>query len=233
MDQVITAHHGIDYGDGYASADIAAGQLVKLSGADTFAPNTGSSALNTPSFGIALKDCKAGYQPTIFVAGIRETTVFEGENLQPGDGLYCSANGKLVGGYDDANEAVKATVDIGTGDALITYEAVDGGTAGNSITVRHVVSGNDTPLSVSVSSLAVTVNVATGAAGAATSTAAEIVAAVNASSTAKVLVRASASGTGVVAAASATNLAGGAAKALIVGRVISVIGGLLKFRLFG
>lgn len=95
----------------------------------------------------------------------------------------------------------------------ITLLARAPGTNGNAITFRIVVAGASTPLSVSVSTNAITVNSATSAGSAAISTADQIIDAVNRSATASALVwaqRAAANdGTGVVVAVGATNLAGG------------------------
>lgn len=95
----------------------------------------------------------------------------------------------------------------------LKFTAVRAGLAGNSITVRYVVSGTSTPLSVSVSGSAITVNVATNGGGSATSTAAQVKAAIEASSTASALVyvtNASGNdGSGTVSALAATSLAGG------------------------
>jgi len=84
----------------------------------------------------------------------------------------------------------------------------------HAITVRYVVSGTNTALSVSVSGNAITVNVATDGSGVATSTASEILTAVNASAAAMALLTTVAlktgnDGTGVVTAMSATALASG------------------------
>jgi hypothetical protein len=95
----------------------------------------------------------------------------------------------------------------------ITYSALYHGSAGNSIRVRHVVSGASTPLSVTVSGNDVTVNVATNGSSVATSTANQVVAAVNANTSAAKLLFAQATegtGAGVVAAQAYTNLTGGA-----------------------
>lgn len=95
----------------------------------------------------------------------------------------------------------------------LTYTAKTKGTIGNSITVAYVVAGNNTALSVSVSSSAITVNVATDGGGAATSTAAQVAAAIAASVPAAALVTVANAtgndGTGVVAALTATALANG------------------------
>lgn len=97
--------------------------------------------------------------------------------------------------------------------ADLTYTAAVLGTAGNAVTIAYVVAGNNTPLTVSVTGSAVTVNVATGSGGAATSTANQVAAAVAASTPASALLTASlapgSNGTGVVAALGATPLVGG------------------------
>ena len=95
----------------------------------------------------------------------------------------------------------------------VVYTAVTRGAAGNSIRVRYVVSGNNTPLTVSVSSLDITVNVATDGSAVATSTADQVKTAIEASAPAAALVTvadaASNDGSGVVAALAYTNLAAG------------------------
>jgi hypothetical protein len=88
------------------------------------------------------------------------------------------------------------------------------GTGGNAITVRIVVAGASTALSVSVSGNAITINSATTAGSAASSTAAQVRTAVLAHAPAmallsKVEFAPGNDGTGVVAAFSATNLAAG------------------------
>jgi hypothetical protein len=101
----------------------------------------------------------------------------------------------------------------------LTLTAKVGGTGGNAITIALVdPSGNNQTLAVTVSELAISVSLATGAGGAITSTAAQVVAAINADATAKMLVVATVktgdAGTGVVTALGAANLAGGDASAL-------------------
>jgi len=79
-----------------------------------------------------------------------------------------------------------------------------------SVTITYAVAGNDTPLTVSVVGQAITVNVATDGSGNATSTAADVLAAVQASVTANALVIVALAsgndGTGVVTALSSTPL---------------------------
>jgi hypothetical protein len=111
--------------------------------------------------------------------------------------------------------AVRASLSVNPAgsDNGILYSALYHGTAGNSIRVRHVVAGVSTPLTVVVSGNDITVNVATTAGSAASSTANQVVAAVNGNADAAKLVFAQANegtGAGVVAAQAYTNLAGGA-----------------------
>lgn len=98
----------------------------------------------------------------------------------------------------------------------LTFIARTPGTAGNAYTVAYVVAGLSTPLTVSATGNAITVNVATNGAGAATSTAEDIRRAINFSNLLATqpgnLVRGLQApgndGTGVVTALAATNLTG-------------------------
>lgn len=87
------------------------------------------------------------------------------------------------------------------------------GASSNSIRIRYVVAGANTPLSVSVSGTDITVNIATNGSSVATSTAAQVRNAVNAYGPARDLVLASNAagndGTGVVTAMAFTALSGG------------------------
>lgn len=109
------------------------------------------------------------------------------------------------------NRATLTTALAGTNNDL-TFLAKTPGTAGNSVRVRIVVAGASTALSVSVASSDITVNSATDGASAATSTAKDVIQAVNFSATAAALVWAqdapASDGSGVVAALGYTNLAG-------------------------
>jgi hypothetical protein len=100
----------------------------------------------------------------------------------------------------------------GTNNDLV-WRAIHAGAAGNNIRIRYVVAGASTPLTVTVSGNDITVNVATSGASAATSTAAQVRAAVEAHADAKKMVfadnAAGNDGTGVVAALAFTNLSGG------------------------
>lgn len=113
------------------------------------------------------------------------------------------------------SDAVAASTTRGTGNAGLTITAKATGTGGNLIRYAQAVSGNNTPLSVTVAGNDVTVNVATDATGVATSTANQVIAAINASVAASALVTASrpntSDGTGVVAVSAIAALTGGAA----------------------
>lgn len=95
-----------------------------------------------------------------------------------------------------------------------TFVANYAGTAGNSLRVRIVVAGASTPLSVSISGNDVTINSATNGSSVATSTARQVIDAVNADKQITKLLTVSAAagndGTGVIAALAFTNLTGGA-----------------------
>lgn len=123
----------------------------------------------------------------------------------------------IIGKY---TEATLTTALTGTNNDL-TYTATDNGTAGNSVTVAYVVSGNNTALSVGVSGNAITVTVATNGSAAATSTALQVRDAVRASAAARALVNvdlaAGNDGSGVVTAMTATALSGGTAGSLGIG----------------
>lgn len=231
MATIYSVHGGIAYGDGHLAAIPGTkGQLVKLVGSDQFAVNTSPT---TPSLGLLKNNYAVGEMPGILMGpAIVETDVYEGDNIQPGDGLYCGQNGKLTSGYDDATQAVKATKTLGASNKQITVEALAGGTAGDSISVT-LAGGTSKSLGVTVAGLDITVQLETDDADAVLSTCAEIVAAINGDDDAKLLVRAATSNGNAVFAApiTKTQLAGGANAALRVGRVISIISGLMKLKL--
>lgn len=113
-----------------------------------------------------------------------------------------------IGGYPA--RATLTTAIAGNNNDL-KYTATNGGTAGNSIRIRYVVSGNNTPLSVTRSGNDITVNVATDGGGVATSTGAAVRDAVNSAMSGYVKAENATGndGTGVVAALGFTNLTGG------------------------
>ena len=112
---------------------------------------------------------------------------------------------------DSGTTAVRASRTMGSGaSGLIIYWGIRG-TAGNSKTCSIVVSGTSTPLSVTVTTSAVTINSATNGGGTATSTVNEIIAALYANATflANWDARPVGDGTGAVSAAGSASLAGG------------------------
>jgi len=115
---------------------------------------------------------------------------------------------KSMAGLMD-REGVAASLTTGTTGNRITWRAKNTGTAGNSIQIAAVKSGNNTPLSVSVSGLVITVNLATDASGNATSTCSQVVTAVNNHASASALIQATQVDYGVVAPFAATSLTGG------------------------
>jgi hypothetical protein len=100
-------------------------------------------------------------------------------------------------------------------DLTFTSKAAGAGHAtGNSTTIAYVVAGASTPLTVDVTDTDIVVNVATNGGSAATSTAAQVKAAIEADTDAAALVtvanKTGNDGTGVVTALAETPLAGGA-----------------------
>lgn len=125
--------------------------------------------------------------------------------------LFSSVQAESVASVVSGVQAA-VTVDMTNANSDMTYTAVAYGTTGNDISIVHVdPSANDAALAVSVDGTIITVSLATGVAGAITSTAAEVKAAVNAHAGASLLVLAEAEGTGVgvVNAAVSADLIGG------------------------
>lgn len=113
----------------------------------------------------------------------------------------------------------RASLITGTGNGRILWVARTPGTTGNGYTVRFVVAGNNTALSVTNTAGAITVNLATNGSGVATSTAADVVRAIKLSYAQQQpgaalsyvwpeQVRPGSDGTGVQVALAATNLTG-------------------------
>ena len=113
--------------------------------------------------------------------------------------------------YVPAVAWVAAALSIGAGNAIVTVTALAVGAAGNDIQVVFINPGaNDQALSCTYAGGIIFVSLATGPAGAITSTAALVIAAINAAAGADVLATDDgAGGAGVVAAAALAPLAGG------------------------
>ena len=121
----------------------------------------------------------------------------------------------LVGAAPGAEGADSASLVIGAGDAGVKATAAATGPDGNAIQVAFIVAGNSAALLVThdTDTNLITVNVATSVAGAAQSTAAQIVAAWGAvaavTAVATLALAAGSSGASVVGALAASNLTGG------------------------
>ena len=118
----------------------------------------------------------------------------------------------LVGSAPDSQAAVAASADFGAGAAGLRVTADAVGAAGNKISVALVNPGaNNSALAIAVVDQAITISLATDATGALTTTATQLITALNADADASALVTGAITGTGagVVAVAPATALAGG------------------------
>lgn len=116
----------------------------------------------------AVSDLAAQDSPTLITPdlGVATATTINGASLLSGD----AAPDDAVQGSLDRDPAGD--------DNALTFTAVAYGTGGNAITIEYIdPSGNDKVLEVVVVGSSITVNLATGAGGAITSTAAEILAA--------------------------------------------------------
>lgn len=123
---------------------------------------------------------------------------------------------KLLRGDGGEGAGVKASKTIGTSNAQVLYTAKKAGTAGNSINVGHVNGGNNQSLSVAVVGTTITVNLATDGSAAVTSTASDVIDAVNSNAQAAALVLATngaGNGSSVAVAAASGALSSGAAGA--------------------
>lgn len=124
-------------------------------------------------------------------------------------------NTSFQGAFGDAPvNGVRAnvTIDMTNANADLLYTAVGYSADGNNYTVTHVdPSANDAELSVSISGYDITVSLATGAAGAITSTATLVTAAINTDAEISAVVSCAADGTGagLVTAKAETSLANG------------------------
>jgi hypothetical protein len=131
--------------------------------------------------------------------------------MHPGQLSVGSGNvGVVLHGAGLLANQTKASVLIGTGAGSVLYTAVNPGSGGNSVTVKHVNDGPSQALSVTVSGSNVTVHLATNGSSVPTSTAAQVIAAVAAAASAAALVVGTVpNGAGTAQVAAATNLAGG------------------------
>jgi len=139
---------------------------------------------------------------------VNSTLSSQGVITDPGSG---DGEGDII--FTIAAEANEATLLMDSAGALnaVLFTAVEAGQAGNNITVEFVNNGANQSLSVTVSGLDITVNLATNGASAVTSTADDIIALINADTAASALVSADNAGlgSGTVTVLARTNLTTG------------------------
>lgn len=146
----------------------------------------------------------------------------------------------VIGTAPDAQQEVKATLLIGTvaSKNALTFTSKLPGALGNSISLRFVdPKSNSASLSVSVSGRDITVNLATNSAGAITTTASEVIAAIALHPDADTLVSvnntSTSDGSGTVAAMRRTQLAGGLDDAFPLDTPVLVAGDAAQAALLG
>lgn len=136
---------------------------------------------------------------------------------------------QLLRGDGSGVDGIRASKTYGAGTSAVIVTARKNGATGNNITVAFVDSvSNNVPLSISVTGNAITVNLATDGTSTPTSTANQVIAAINSNAAAANLVTAKAGdsgGGGGVAAAAASALTGGA----LATHVFTSISGLKDF----
>ncbi len=148
--------------------------------------------------------------PDTFLHGVQVLEVETG--ARPIRTVRSSVIGVVGSGNTDETAA---SIEIGSGNAKLKFEAVaEQGAAGNDITIAAVNPGtNNASLTVTVTGKAISISLATDGSAVATSTASQVLAAVNASGAASALVEASlgtgSSGASVYVVHAATNLANG------------------------
>jgi hypothetical protein len=144
----------------------------------------------------------------------REVAIYPATNAA---GVITSTSSQVQTAFaaDTAAAALATAANKGgdNGSGVVTgYDSVvlSGGSVGTGITISFVVAGNNTALSIGGTGLAIIINVATGGGGAATSTSAQVKAAIEADARASSLVvvnhQTGNDGTGVVAALGSTAL---------------------------
>jgi len=202
VDAQVQVAKAVEYTDDTTLKDFAAnaveGEIALINGS-TNAVLTSAPAAGTPIFFALKRD-----------GNVETTTSFPFSTAVVTKVAYIAPVKHVI---TITNPGVAATLTSTGGDVRVT--ALEAGTAGNSITLTVVDgAGNNIALSVSVTGTAITVNLATDGSSAPTSTAAQVIAAINANADAAALVIADLVGTAsdVQAAMSVTSLAGGTAE---------------------
>lgn len=181
-------------------------------------------------FVIYLNDQSGLYEA---VNGPNANKTFTALDATEANGFACmqiDRNGKFVAFNTSGPNKASYQTAFSVPNSNLKFTADAAGTAGNNIRIRYVVAGNNTVLSVAVSTNDITVNLATNGSGVPTSTGALVLAAINASGPAAALIdtahAAGSDGSGVIPEAfTYRNLeygSSGAAIATIVEQVESV-----------
>lgn len=165
-------------------------------------------------FGVAGYDGAVGEFVRVFRGSKVVVPILAGAAIAAFEEVVVGTNGAVIpaGARVDEQAASLVTGVVGSNNA-IRWTARDPGVGGNALRVALVVAGTSTALSVGVTAGVITVNVATDGGGAPTSTAAQVITAVQAHDEADALVtvanEGASTGAGIVAAVASTPLAGG------------------------
>lgn len=203
---------------GFATGTVVAGRFVSVTGHKTTQGDypVAHAPAGTFPFGVAEQDSGPNTQPAhsverrinIVRRGIIGR-VCAGADLEAGDEVMVGTGGKAIPVGDVPTS--HATLAAGSGSSLVTVTAREEGAGGNAISLTIVnPATNNASLTVDVDNgTEIIVSLATNGSAVATSTAAQVVAAINEDNTAGGLVAATGAGAGVVAILSLTHLAGG------------------------
>jgi len=206
--------HVLDTTFDVSEADGVSSHRVVVRGAQPWQCAYPDAAHADGALGVTLDE--ADYQFPVPVRRLGKALVEASEAIAAGSRVVVSGTD---GRINAASRPTAPTGTVGSNNA-IRWTAREYSAAGNAIVIDIVVSGNSTAFSISVSGTTITINSATNAGGAATSTAAEVIAAINAHATAKLLVTAANESTSTGAAAVADQtamLAGGGNSLNILG----------------
>jgi hypothetical protein len=237
MSEQIARYKPGDNVPGFASTAVLAGRFVSVQ--DTKTANgdypIAHAAAGSFPFGVAEADSAAATEPAHSaerrVNVVRRgaiARVTAGEALTAPQEVMVGTGGKAVGLADVAAAAATLATGVVGSNNAITWTAKEAGTGGNALSVTIIdPAGNNVALSVDVDQEDIVVTLATDGASAPTSTATEVMAAVNEHDLASQLVdvasTGASNGTGVVAAVAETALAGGTdeSEGVAVGRVLT------------
>jgi hypothetical protein len=195
-----------------ASGAVTGKRLVAVTGLDDEGvPIAAHCPAGGKADGVATYDVANGGYGTMVGSGV-VTPIDPAVDIPDGELVMSAANGQVTIAGETTAEA--ATVTVGATNSKVMLTAVEEGAEGNAITITITdPPGNNVALSVDVDGTAIEVIAATDGSSAITSTAAQVIAAINEDNDASQLVvaenGAASNGTGVVAAAAATPLTGG------------------------